>query len=387
MNSIFVLSMKHFYDTFKLGILGGGQLGRMLLQKAADFNISNSILDPDPNAPCKNLTDEFVLGDFNDHDTVLKFGRKVDLLTIEIEHVNVEALEQLEKEGILVYPQSRTIKLVQDKGNQKIFYRTNKIPTAEFHLIENRSEIEKYANQFPLIQKLRKGGYDGKGVMKLKSVSDIKNGFDSPSILEKHIEFEKEISVIVARNLNGEIKTFPVVDMLFNSEANLVEYLFSPADLNESIQNKAESIAMQVAESLQIIGVLAVEMFVLKNGELLVNEIAPRPHNSGHHSIEANVTSQYEQHLRAILNLPLGNTDILQPSVMVNLLGEKGFDGHARYEGLNEAMKLNGVKVHLYGKKITKPFRKMGHITVVSTSLEDAKEKAEKIKDMIKIIA
>lgn len=379
--------MKPFYDTLKLGILGGGQLGRMLLQKAADLNISNCVLDPDNDAPCKYITDEFFLGDFNEYNAVLNFGRKVDLLTIEIEHVNVDALEQLENEGITVYPQSRIIKLVQDKGNQKIFYRTHKIPTAEFHLIENKEELKKYADQFPFVQKLRKGGYDGKGVLKLDSIQEVGMAFDAPSVLEKLIDFEKEIAVIVARNASGEIKTFPVVDMDFNAEANLVEFLFSPAELAEDVERKAEQIAIQVADALQIVGVLAVEMFVLKNGEVLVNEIAPRPHNSGHHTIEGNVTSQYEQHLRAILNLPLGNTDILQPTVMVNLLGEKGFEGHARYEGLTEIMQIDGVKVHLYGKKMMKPFRKMGHVTVISESLASAKAIARRVKETLKVIA
>ena len=378
--------MKPFYNTLKLGILGGGQLGRMLLQKAADFNISNAVLDPDPDAPCKYIADTFVCGNFNDYDTVLNFGRTVDVLTIEIEHVNVEALEQLEKEGVLVYPQPRIIRLVQDKGNQKIFYRANKIPTAGFHLVDGKAQISEYADQFPFVQKLRKGGYDGRGVKMLADPRQAANAFDEPSVLENLVNFEKEISVIVARNTQGETKAFPVVEMEFNSEANLVEFLFSPADVSEAVHQKAIEIAMQVAESLQLTGVLAVEMFVLKDGEVLVNEIAPRPHNSGHHTIEANVTSQYEQHLRAILGLPLGNTDILQPAVMVNLLGEKGFSGPARYMGLEKVLALDGVKLHLYGKKITKPFRKMGHVTVLDTSLREARIKAGIVKESLKVI-
>ncbi len=378
---------KAFYDTLRFGILGGGQLGRMLIQKATDFNVTNVVLDPDPEAPCRYLADEFVCGSFQDYETVLAFGRTVDLLTIEIEHVNVEALEQLEKEGIVVYPQSRVIRLVQDKGLQKIFYRTHGIPTAEFHLLDSIEHIAKYASQFPFIQKLRKGGYDGKGVVKLENSGEIMKGFDAPSILEKLIDFEKEISVLVARNAQGECKAFPVVEMEFNPEANLVEYLFSPASISPQHEQKAESIAMEVARSIQLVGLLAVEMFLTKSGEILVNEIAPRPHNSGHQTIEGNITSQYEQHLRAILGLPLGSTNITKPSVMVNLLGEKGFSGHAVYEGLKEALAIDGVHIHLYGKKITKPFRKMGHVTVTADTLEEAKAKAKKVKDLIRVIA
>ncbi|CAN5493930.1 5-(carboxyamino)imidazole ribonucleotide synthase [soil metagenome] len=377
---------KNFYNNLKLGILGGGQLGRMLLQKATDYNISNAVLDPDPAAPCKNISDEFTIGDFKDYDTVYKFGKKVDLLTIEIEHVNVEALEALEKEGVKVFPQPHIIKLVQDKGAQKIFYRTNKIPTAEFHLIENRQQLAEQENFLPYVQKLRMGGYDGRGVQVMKSVGDFEKGFDEPSVLEKYIPFEKEIAVIVARNESGEIKTFPVVEMEFNPEANLVEFLFSPSSVSKEIAATAEGIAKKIAEVSKIVGVLAVEMFVTKDGEVLVNEMAPRPHNSGHHTIEANVTSQYEQHLRAILDLPLGSTAVISPSVMVNLLGEKNNSGAAKYEGLEKALAIEGVYIHLYGKKNTKPFRKMGHVTVLAGSMEEARKKAILVKETIKVI-
>lgn len=377
---------KKFYNDLKLGILGGGQLGRMLLQKAADYNISNAVLDPDPNAPCKNICDEFFVGDFNDYKTVYEFGKKVDVLTIEIEHVNVEALEALEKEGVKVFPQSNIIKLVQDKGAQKIFYRTNGIPTAEFHLIENKKQLSDQKNFLPYVQKLRRGGYDGKGVQVMKSASDFEKGFDAPSVLEKFIPFEKEIAVIVARNENGEVKTFPVVEMEFNPDANLVEFLFSPATLSKEIESNAQSIAKKIATDSHIVGLLAVEMFVTTKGEVLVNEIAPRPHNSGHQTIEGNITSQYEQHLRAILNLPLGSTEIISPSVMVNLLGEKDHTGEAKYEGLEKALAMEGVYVHLYGKKNTKPFRKMGHVTIVANTIAEAKRKAVIIKETIKII-
>lgn len=378
---------KPFYDTLKLGILGGGQLGRMLIQKAIDLNITVAVLDPDENASCKSICDEFVAGDFNDFQTVYNFGKKVDLLTIEIEHVNVDALEKLESEGLTIYPQPRIIRLVQDKGGQKIFYRTNKIPTPEFHLVENKKELMDHRSFLPFVQKLRKGGYDGRGVHVMKSEKEFENGFDVPNVLEKFVDFEKEISVIVARNAGGQMKTYPVVEMEFNREANLVEYLFSPANISQKIAGEAKQIAEKIALDSGIVGILAVEMFVTKTGEVLVNEMAPRPHNSGHHTIEANVTSQYEQHLRAILNLPLGETDIVRPAVMVNLLGEKGYSGHARYEALEKVLALDDVHVHLYGKKITRPFRKMGHVTCLADSTEAAFEKARVVKENLKVIS
>lgn len=378
---------KTFYSTLKLGILGGGQLGRMLLQKAADFNISNAVLDPDADAPCKNIADEFTKGDFKDYQTVVDFGRKTDLLTIEIEHVNVQALELLEREGIKVFPQSHVVKLVQDKGAQKIFYRANKIPTAEFHLVENKSQLMEQRSFLPFVQKLRHGGYDGRGVQIMKTEKDFEKGFDAPSVLEKFIPFEKEISVIVARNENGEAKTFPVVEMEFNPEANLVKFLFSPSSVSKEVSAKAEAIARKIAVDAQITGVLAVEMFVTKEGDVLVNEMAPRPHNSGHHTIEGNITSQYEQHLRAILNLPLGSTSILNPAVMVNLLGEKNHSGIAKYDGLEQVLAMEGVYVHLYGKKNTKPFRKMGHVTCIAATVDEAMQKAKLVKEKLKVIS
>ena len=378
---------KPFYDTLKIGILGGGQLGRMLIQKAIDLNISTAVLDPYENAPCKNITDTFVKGDFNDFQAVYEFGKTVDLLTIEIEHVNVDALDKLEAEGLKIFPQPRIIRMIQDKGSQKIFYRTNQIPTSEFHLVENKNDLVHHRSFLPFVQKLRKGGYDGRGVQMMKTDIDIVNGFDAPNVLEKFIDFEKEISVIVARNERGEMKTFPVVEMEFNSEANLVEFLISPADVSKKTAKLAKQIAEKIADDSLLVGVLAVEMFVLKDGEVLVNEVAPRPHNSGHQTIEGNITSQYEQHLRAILNLPLGSTDLIQPSVMVNLLGEKGYTGHAKYEGLEKVLMMEGVHVHLYGKKMTKPFRKMGHVTCVAEIPAEAMRKAKFVKENLKVIA
>ncbi len=376
---------KPFYNNFKLGVLGGGQLGKMLIQEAVNLNIDTYIVDPDANAPCKDICTKFFHGSLKDFDTVYNFGKQVDLLTIEIEHVNVEAMEKLQAEGLQVYPQPEILKIVQDKGLQKQFYRLNKIPTAPFHLVSNKAEISQFAGEFPFFQKLRKEGYDGKGVVRLSDPNNLEKAFDAPSVLEKLVDFEKEISVIVSRNAKGEISSFPTVELVFNPEANLVEHLFAPANVSGEIEKQAKEIAIHVIESLKMVGLLAVEMFLTKTGEILVNEIAPRPHNSGHHTIEAAFTSQYMQHLRAILNLPPGNTDIKTPAVMVNLLGEPGFTGDALYEGIEEVLGIDGVNIHLYGKTTTKPFRKMGHVTIIDKDLKSAMQKAEKVKKILKV--
>ena len=294
-------------------MLGGGQLGRMLLQSAIDLNLTIWVMDPDEQAPCKNLVSRFVCGNLMDEESVYEFGKKADIITIEIEHVNVNALKKLRDEGKKVFPQPEVIETIQDKGLQKMFYQRNEIPTPDFFLIESKSQIERYADYFPFFQKLRKGGYDGKGVQKLSDKLSIEKAFDSPSILERLVDFEKEISVLVARNEAGEMRCFPVVECEFNSEANLVEFLFSPARIKKSIELEAYSIAKLTAEKMNLVGLLAVELFLCKDGRLMVNEVAPRPHNSGHHTIEANNISQFEQHLRAITGLPLGNTDSILP--------------------------------------------------------------------------
>ncbi|POY37484.1 5-(carboxyamino)imidazole ribonucleotide synthase [Solitalea longa] len=380
--------MKTFNSSnFKLGILGGGQLGKMLLQPAMNYGVDVSILDPDPASPCSFFCKNFHLGSFNDYNTVYNFGRHLDLITIEIENVNVEALKRLEAEGVTVYPQPHIIELIQDKGLQKDFYKQHNIPTSPYLKIQNREELKYYQEKFPAVQKLRKAGYDGRGVFKINSIEDLPKSFNEPSILEDLIDFDKEIAVLVARNATGEIRTFDVVEMEFDPKANLVELLFTPAKIDEQIEAKAKEIATDVVEKLKIVGLLAVEMFVTKTGEVLVNELAPRPHNSGHHTIEACITSQYEQHLRAILNLPLGSTELRQPAVMVNLLGEDDFVGEAKYIGINEISKLDGVYLHLYGKKFTKPFRKMGHVTIIDHNLDTAFEKAKIVKDTFKIQA
>lgn len=381
------MQKKWYGKDFKLGVLGGGQLGRMLIQEAANYDVYVHCLDPDPQAPCVDLAHSFTVGSLTDFDTVYQFGQDKDVLTVEIEHVNIEALEKLVAEGKKVFPQPSILKMVQDKGLQKQFYQANNIPTPPFHLVENKAEIEAYVTEFPFMQKMRKGGYDGKGVTALKTTSDLANAFDVPSVLELFVDFEKELSVIVSRNENGETAVFPVVECEFNPEANLVEFLFSPAKISDEIAKNAEKLAVQLIESLGMVGILAVELFLTRSGELLVNEIAPRPHNSGHHTIECNVTSQFEQHMRSILNLPLGSTRMTQPGVMINLLGEKGFEGAAIYEGMEKAMAIPGVKVHVYGKANTKSFRKMGHVTITAETIEEAKQTGRDIKSLIRVVA
>lgn len=371
----------------KLGILGGGQLGRMLIQEAINYNLTTMVLDPDTDAPCRDLTNHFEVGSLTDFDTVYKFGKKADIITIEIEKVNIEALEQLEKEGKQVFPQSRVIRLIQDKGVQKQFFKENNIPTAAFQLVNSKTDMHKSSFNFPYILKQRRDGYDGKGVMKINDAAEIEQAFEGPCLIEELVDFEKEVAVIVARNPNGDMKTFPMVEMEFNAEANLVEFLISPSTYPEALQHKAETIAKNIASSLNITGLLAVEMFVTRNGDLLVNELAPRPHNSGHHTIEGNYVSQFAQHLRAIFNLPLGDTRSISNAVMINLLGEKNHDGVAKYQGLEKIMAIDGVYIHLYGKKYTKPFRKMGHITVVDQNRDSAIQKANYIKNTLKVIS
>ncbi|MDB5030444.1 MAG: 5-(carboxyamino)imidazole ribonucleotide synthase [Mucilaginibacter sp.] len=379
--------MKAFYGDLKLGILGGGQLGRMLIQQAINYNVTVKVLDPDREAPCRKLCDEFVVGSLGDYETVYKFGKKVDLLTIEIEKVNVDALEQLEKEGVLVYPQPRIIRLIQDKGLQKQFFKENNIPTAGFKVISSAAELKQNIIPYPYIQKLRRDGYDGRGVYKVVDESYLPNAFTEPSLIEHLIDFEKEIGVIVARNKNGQISTFPLVEMEFNPEVNLVEFLISPSTLSFEIQQEAERIAKKIADDLKIVGLLAVEMFLTKDGKILVNELAPRPHNSGHQSIEGNVVSQFEQHLRAIFNQPLGDTACLSNAVMINILGEPGFEGPAVYQGIEKILKCPGVYVHLYGKALTKPFRKMGHVTIVDADREKAIETARFVQRTLKVVS
>jgi 5-(carboxyamino)imidazole ribonucleotide synthase len=377
--------MQKELQQLNIGILGGGQLGRMLLQEAVNWDLKIAVLDPSNDAPCSSITHEFVHGDFKDYTTVYEFGRGRDILTIEFEDVNADALETLEKEGVKVFPQPRVLKIIKDKGLQKDFYKANNIPTAPYALVNHMIEIQDCGIELPFFQKLRKGGYDGYGVKKIATEVDMGQAFDAPSVIEQQADLYKELSVIVARNEKGEIKNFPLVDMEFNPESNMVQFLFAPAEITDGIEQKAISIAKEVIEKLDMVGILAVELFLTKQGEIWVNEIAPRPHNSGHHTIEANICSQYEQHLRSICNLPLGDTEASFPAVMVNLLGEKEFTGTPHYEGFLEVMQLPGVYVHLYGKAQTKPFRKMGHVTIIDEDMQKAKEKALEVKKILKV--
>lgn len=358
----------------------------MLIQSGIDYNIPFSVLDPDPAAPCAGMT-EFHCGKLTDYDTVMEFGSRCDIITIEIENVSTTALKALKDQGKKVFPEPEVIELIQDKRLQKNFYQRNGIPTAEFHLTENAEQVRQHRGFLPFVNKLGREGYDGRGVQIIRNEADFGKAFDRPGLVEKLVDFEKEISVIVARNERGEVKTFPVVEMVFHPVHNLVEYLFSPADLSETTAAEADRIAVKIIQDLNMTGLLAVEMFVTREGDILVNEIAPRPHNSGHQTIEANMTSQYQQHLRAILNLPLGDTRTLMPSAMVNILGEPGFSGAARYEGFEEVIQTPGVFVHLYGKEITKPFRKMGHVTILDNDLSRLKRMATVVKEKLKVIA
>jgi 5-(carboxyamino)imidazole ribonucleotide synthase len=376
-----------FDSSFKLGLLGGGQLGRMLLQAAIDLDLHVKVLDPDSQAPCALLAPEFVCGSFRDYDTVMAFGQDCAVLTIEIEDVNLEALEALEAQGKRVFPQPRVLRVIQDKRTQKQFYQENDIPTSAFVLTDNRAAVAQQADFLPAFQKLGRGGYDGRGVQRLDTPADIEKAFDAPSLLEKTVFFEKEIAVIVARAADGSMQTFPTVEMVFHPVHHLVEYLLAPARIDLSLSEQAQQIARQVAQRLDIVGLLAVEMFVTPKGEILVNEVAPRPHNSGHHTLKANDVSQFEQHLRAVLGLPLGPTQSHSQAVMLNILGAEGHQGEAHYEGLSDVLAVAGVFPFLYGKKTTKPFRKMGHVTIVDNDYERLLAKVQQVQDTLSVVS
>ncbi|HWK54778.1 MAG TPA: 5-(carboxyamino)imidazole ribonucleotide synthase [Hyphomicrobiales bacterium] len=378
--------MKAFYRDFRLGILGGGQLGRMLINACTNFDVFSAVLDPSPTASCRDVAAAFTAGSITDFDTVYRFGKTVDLLTIEIENVNVEALHQLEREGLPVYPQPRVIEIIQDKRRQKQFYREHGIPTADFVLVDGRADVEAQAAFLPAFNKLGRGGYDGGGVRRLNSAADFDKAFDAPGLLERYVDFERELSVIAARNAQGEVAVYPPVECVFHPEHNLVDYLLAPSTASAQVLARAEAVARQVVQRLEIVGLLAVELFVTRDGEVLVNEVAPRPHNSGHQTISANQTSQYEQHLRAILGLPLGGTAILQPSAMVNLLGAAGYSGPVRYEGIEALLAIEGANLVLYGKKETRPQRKMGHVTIVDSDTERLVQKVEQVKRTLRVV-
>ena len=381
--------MNYFSSDFKLGILGGGQLGKMMLFDTRKFDIQTYVLDPSDEAPCKIGCNTFFQGNLMDFETVYNFGKQVDVLTFEIELVNLDALEKLESEGINVFPSPKTLRLIQNKGIQKDFYSQNNIPTAAYQRFENLEALKlEFQNiKLPFVWKCTEFGYDGTGVKIIRTLSDLDNLPNVECISEEMIPFKNELAVIVCRNPSGEIKTYPVVEMEFHPEANQVEYVICPARIDYKVAEKARAIALNVSEKFNHVGLLAVEMFQTINDEIIINEVAPRPHNSGHHTIEASYTSQFENHLRAILNLPLGNTDSKVAGIMVNLVGEEGFSGDVIYENIETILGWNGVTPHIYGKKQTRPFRKMGHVTIVNQDIKIARKIAEDVKNTIRVIS
>ena len=384
--------MPHYFSSdFTLGILGGGQLGKMLLTETRKFDITTKVLDLSPDAPCRIACNTFVQGNLTDFNTVYNFGKDVEVLTIEIENVNVEALEKLQTEGVKVYPSPQTIKNIQNKASQKQFYATHGIPTAPFQVFQNTESLKKAINEqqltLPFVWKSARFGYDGNGVKIVRQLTDLNLLPNDQCIAESLVPFKKELAVIVARNVKGQVRTYPVVEMEFHPEANQVEYVLCPARIEEAVAQKARTIAIQVAQAFEVVGLLAVELFQTENDEILVNEVAPRPHNSGHYSIEAAYTNQFEQHLRAILNLPLGSTESKVAGVMVNLVGAEGYQGKVVYENIEQIMAMEGVTPHIYGKKETRPFRKMGHVTIVNPNINKARQIAEQVKNTIRVIA
>jgi len=377
-------STKPFYADFGLGILGGGQLAQMLIQACIGFNVRSCVLG-EAEGPCSGIASEYHAGSVTDFDSVYAFGKGVDLLTVELENVCIEALKELEQAGVRVFPQASVIETIRNKQLQKSFYRDHDIPTADFVLVEDREAAQSHSSFLPAYHKLAVGGYDGNGVRRLSNHSDLESTFDAPGVLEELVAVRTEISVIAARNCLGEVAVYPPVECVFHPEHNLLDYLISPADISAQTRLTAEDLARQVVDRLGIVGILAVEMFVTEDGEVLVNEAAPRPHNSGHQTIEGNLTSQYEQHLRAILGLPLGLTDLVRPSALVNLLGMDPHVGSARFEGVNEVLGMEGASLHIYGKRETRPNRKMGHVTVIDDDIDRLRSKASHIREIVRV--
>lgn len=376
-----------FRGAYRVGMLGGGQLGRMLIQAGLPFNLAVHVLDPQSDAPCRHVCHRFVTGDFSDHRTVVEFGRELDLVTLEIEHVDVDALETLKAAGVRVCPDPALVRTVQDKGLQKQMFQRLDIPTAAFVLCDDRADVARHKGRLPGVLKLRRGGYDGRGVMLLGGEADLQRAFDAPSVLEARVDIAMELSFIVARSPSGEVRSYPPIEMVFDPALNLVDYLVSPARVDDRVASAGRALAQRLAEALDLTGILAVETFLTPAGDLLVNEIAPRPHNSGHHTIEGNVTSQFEQHLRAVLDLPLGDPGVLAPAVTVNLVGAPGPSGEPVYRGMRELLAIEGAHLHLYGKGVTRPGRKMGHVTVVAERVEDALAKAMAVKAQVAVSA
>lgn len=383
--------INYFSSNFKLGILGGGQLGKMLLYETRKFDIQTFVIDPAEEAPAKLAANHFQQGDLMDYETILNFGRLVDVVTFEIEAVNIDALKKLEEEGITVYPSYKTLEKIQDKSVQKTFFQQNEIPTSPFKIFNSKeefiSEVRNGNIKLPVVWKSATGGYDGRGVMILKNEDQLKEVPAGRCIAEQLVPFKNELAVIVARNPKGEVRSYPVVEMEFHPTANQVEYVICPARINDSVAQKARDLAEKVSRTFEHVGLLAVEMFQTEDDEILINEVAPRPHNSGHYSIEGSFTNQFEQHLRAVLNLPLGDTASKTGGIMVNLTGEEGYTGPVVYKNIEEILKLPGVTPHIYGKKETRPFRKMGHVTIVNNDLHKAREIAEDVKRLIKVIS
>ncbi|NQZ42938.1 MAG: 5-(carboxyamino)imidazole ribonucleotide synthase [Flavobacteriaceae bacterium] len=379
--------MQYFSSSFKLGIVGGGQLGKMLLYETRKWDIRTKVMDASQAAPSRLACDEFVLGDLLDFETVYRFGKDCDVVTIEIENINTDALERLENEGVTVYPPTKALRIIQNKATQKLFYTDNQIPTAPFTRFAYTSEIkDSLANggvQLPFVWKSAQFGYDGQGVKIVRKAEDLDALPNVECIAETLIPFKNELAVIVARSANGSIKTYPVVEMEFHPEANQVEYVICPARIDQEVAKKARETALKVSENIKQVGLLAVEMFQTEDDSILVNEVAPRPHNSGHYSIEASYTNQFEQHIRAILGLPLGNTDSKVAGVMVNLVGAEGHTGGVVYENMEQILELEGVTPHIYGKKQTRPFRKMGHVTIVDPDMAKARQLAQQVKETI----
>lgn len=383
--------MNYFSSDFKLGILGGGQLGKMMLTETRKFDIYTAVMDASNDAPCKIACNEFHLGDLMDFDAVYNFGKQVDVLTFEIENVNVDALEALEKEGVKVYPSSKTLRTIQNKAKQKLFYTDNELPTAPFTRFAYTSEIKDAINNggltLPFVWKSAQFGYDGQGVKIVRNVNDLDGLPNVECIAETLVPFKNELAVIVARNAKGEIASYPVVEMEFHPEANQVEYVICPARIDENVIKKAEEVALKTSEAFNHVGLLAVEMFQTQDNNILINEVAPRPHNSGHQTIEASYTSQFEQHVRAVLNLPLGRTDSKVSGVMVNLVGAENHTGDVVYKDIETIMEMDGVTPHIYGKRQTRPFRKMGHVTIVHEDINEARRVAENVKKTIQVIS
>lgn len=384
-------SKYYFSSPFILGILGGGQLGKMLLYETRKFDIRTKVLDASEEAPCKIACNEFVKGSLMDFDTVCNFGKDVDVLTIEIENVNLDALEKLEDEGKKIYPPTKALRIIQNKAKQKLFYVDNGIPTADFHRFAYKSEIEdSIANggmDFPFIWKAAQFGYDGQGVKVVRKLEDLEGLPTGECIAEEMVDFKNELAVIVARSVSGEVRTYPVVEMEFHPEANQVEYVICPARIDIKVAERAREVALKVSEKINHVGLLAVELFQTQDDKILVNEVAPRPHNSGHFSIEASYTNQFEQHIRAILDLPLGETKSKVAGIMVNLVGAEGHTGEVIYENIEDILRLEGVIPHIYGKKQTRPFRKMGHVTIVNEDVSKARQIAQMVKETIKVIS